>query len=154
MILELHFKNIIDDPLCKIIIANKELYNGVPPSVFICDINVDGPFLLEICHYGKQPTDTVVENNVIIRDRSFELDKLILDSYNIEELIWDSCFKADDGQVFNSCLFFGPNGKFMLNAESPGLKWILQTRHIKNNNDPNWEEDYTHYVEACKLLQK
>jgi hypothetical protein len=113
-----------------------------------------GTTTLIIEHWGKKSEDTIVENNVIVRDRSFELDCIKIDGYDLEELKWDSNFHAKDGTVYPSCLFFGPNGCFVLEFEPPVLRWMLQTRHNKNNNDPHWEEDYNYYTEACRLLEQ
>jgi hypothetical protein len=153
MKLELKFKNIIDVPKCKILLDNKELYSGVVLPSFTYEHScIDGQCQLLIEHWDKIPSDTIVQDGKIVRDRSFELDKIIVDDYDIEELIWASEFLAQDGQRYPSCLFFGPNGKFKLDFYNPVLYWILKTRHEKNNNDPNWEEDYNYYQQACKIL--
>ena len=88
-----------------------------------------------------------------MRDRSFELEQCIIDDYDLQELIWQSCFISTDGEIYESCLYFGPNGEFQLEFESPILRWILRTRHEKNNNDPTWEEDFEYYQQACNRLQ-
>jgi hypothetical protein len=151
----LKFKNIVDAPMCAIIINNQELYRGEVLDLYDFDVDVaDGVAKLQIDHWDKKPSDTVVENNVIVRDRSFELDTVIIDNYNIEELIWKSQFYATDGNVYKSCLFFGPNGSYVLNFYNPVLYWILQTRHQDNNNDPEWEQDYNYYIRACKILKQ
>jgi hypothetical protein len=153
MNLKLNFKNIIDDPMCRIYINEQELYSGPVLDNYNLDIDVaPGSAQLLIEQWDKKPQDTVVENGTIIRDRSFELESIIIDCYNLEELKWASEFQAQDGAVYPSCLFFGPNGQFVLNFEAPVLRWILKTRHEKNNNDPHWEEDYNYYTKACRLL--
>lgn len=153
MKLKLKFKNIVDAPKFKIVVNNNELYSGPVLENFEYDhICAIGPCSLVIEHWDKLPSDTIVQDGKIVRDRSFELDKIVIDDYDIEELIWNSEFLAQDGQVYPSCLFFGPNGKFVLNFYNPALYWILKTRHEKNNNDPLWEEDYNYYQQACKIL--
>jgi hypothetical protein len=153
MKLKLRFKNIVDAPKCKILIGNSELYSGPVLENYEYDHDLaTGPCSLVIEHWDKLPTDTIVHDNKIVRDRSFELDQIIIDDYDLEELIWNSEFLANDGQRYSSCLFFGPNGKFILDFHNPVLYWILKTRHEKNNNDPNWEEDYNYYQQACKIL--
>lgn len=128
------------------------MYSGEVKPTFSINYDATGPVTLEIEHYGKQPDDTVVENGVIVRDRSFELTNINVDGIEFNDLIWQSEFCATDGNVYPSCLFFGPNGKFVINFENPVLKWYLQQQHLKNNNDPLWEEDYNYYIDACKLL--
>jgi hypothetical protein len=132
-----------------------ELYCGEVLSEFEYNhVCAGGQYQLVIEHWDKLPSDTIVQDGKIIRDRSFELEKIVIDEYDIEELIWNSEFLADNGQTYPSCLFFGPPGKFVLNFYNPVLYWILKTRHEKNNNDPTWEEDYNYYQQACKILKQ
>ena len=153
MNIKLNFSAIVDNPQCRILINNHELYSGVVQTEFCFDTPVDpGEIQLRIVHYDKQPTDTVVVDGKIVRDRSFTLDQVVIDNYNIEELIWQSRFEATHGDVYQSCLFFGPNGDFILDFEAPVLRWMLSTRHVRNNNDPTWESDYQYYTQACQLL--
>jgi hypothetical protein len=134
---------------------DQELYRGVAPADFLNDFEQpESDCVLVIAHVDKQSSDTIVKDGIIIRDRSFELDQITIDGYDLEELKWTSEFRAQDGAVYASCLFFGPNGEFVLKFSNPVLPWILKTRHEKNNNDPHWEEDYTYYQQACKTLQQ
>ena len=153
MKLELQFNNIVDAPKCKIYIGSQELYCGIVLPRFECEYTCpDGDCQLTIQHWDKLPSDTIVQDSKIVRDRSFELEKIIIDGYDLEELVWESEFISDDGKIYSSCLFFGPNGKFQLNFHNPVLYCILKTRHEKNHNDPTWEQDYNYYQQACKLL--
>jgi hypothetical protein len=133
----------------------QELYRGVTPADFLNEFEQsDSDCILVVEHIDKHPSDTIVEDGKIIRDRSFELEQITIDGYNLEELKWASEFRSKDGAVYTSCLFFGPNGEFILKFNNPVLRWILKTRHDKNNNDPHWEEDYNYYQQACKILQQ
>jgi hypothetical protein len=155
MKLQLKFKNIVDSPHCAIRINGQELYRGGVPADFLNNFEqLESDCVLVIEHINKQPSDTIVKGGTIIRDRSFELDQIVIDGYDLEELKWTSEFRAQDGAVYASCLFFGPNGKFVLKFSNPVLPWMLKTRHEKNNNDPHWEEDYNYYQQACKILQQ
>lgn len=148
MQLQLTFKNIFRDPKCKIYVCDQQIYEGTVRSNF--EFNIDclsKECVLRIEHWDKRPHDTIVENGVIVQDRSFELDKIIIDHYDLKELIWKSNFVAKSGEIYPSCLFFGPNGDFILEFYQPVLHWILSTK-----NEPGWEEDYNYYETACKLL--
>lgn len=154
MKLQLAFDRIVDDPQCKILINQHTLYEGVTQSEYTFNLAVPvGSCRLTIVHCDKKPEHTIVENGIIVRDRSFELVKCMIDGYDLQELIWLSRFVADHGEVYNSCLFFGPNGEFQLDFENPVLRWILRSRHERDNNDPQWEQDFEYYQQACKLLQ-
>jgi len=155
MKIQLQFKNIVDEPRCHILINNQVLFAGITQLHHAFDVPVpEGACRLTIVHHDKAPEHTIVENNVIVRDRSFELERCVIDDYDLQELVWHSKFVADDGAVYKSCLFFGLNGEFRLDFENPALLWILRTRHEQNNNDPCWQEDYESYVRACRLLNK
>lgn len=156
MNIKLKFKNINDCnglPKVKVIIGDQVLYDGlVKPEISVDTDNTEN-CNLDIEHYGKNTnTDCIVENGTIVKDRNFELDTIIIDNYDIEELKWQSVYVTEDNDVLEKCLFFGKNGVYHLKFYSPALKWILDTRHQLNNNDPYWLQDYESYVSACNLL--
>jgi hypothetical protein len=145
----------VDCPECTIAIDNYSLFTGVVPEKFDYSLDIpEGACTLTISHINKKPEDTVVENGVIVRDRSFELEKIIIDGYDLEELVWESKFTAVSGEEYKSCLFFGPCGCYTLDFYNPILYWILKIRNEKNHNDPYWEEDYNYYQSACKILKQ
>ena len=150
MNLILVFKNIVDNPKCKIFVNNQELYNGSVKSNYNFDLAaIDKTVDLIIEHYDKNPDDTVVDSdNNIIRDRSFEIEKIIVDGYDFENLIWKSFFESTNGDIYNSCLFFGPNGSFKIQFKIPILKWILENTHEPGS----WEEDYEYYTKAISII--
>jgi hypothetical protein len=148
MHLQLTFKNIVDDPKCRIYVCQQQLYEGVVAQSFEFDFDCqEQKCTLRIEHWDKSPQDTVLENGTIIRDRSFELEKIVIDGYELKELIWQSNFVASSGETYPSCLFFGPNGNFILEFHQPILHWILSSK-----NESGWEEDYNYYETACRLL--
>lgn len=159
MNLTLKFKNIQPCnglPNMRISINDAVVFeNTVCPLIMIQCHPVSNKIDLSIEHYSKDPTtDTVVENGVIVQDRSCELETVEVDGYDLQELKWLSAYHCDDGTVLDKCLFFGKNGTWRIAFELPALRWILQTRHEINGNDPDWAEDYESYVRACKLLNK
>lgn len=154
MQLILNFENIIDAPRCAVRVCDQALYEGSVEPQLIFDLSmVSDRGTLTISHIDKLPQDTLMENGRIVRDRSFELASIVIDGYDLEELKWNSRFTAVDGAVYESCLFFGPNGDFKIEFELPILKWILKCRH---QNDPCqvWEQDYNYYMQACQILQQ
>lgn len=153
MRIQFYLDHIVDSPHCAIAVNGGQLYMGSAQPYHEFDLDVpEGRLEILIRHLDKKPQDTKIENGKITRDRSFELTKIVIDGYDLEELIWNSEFRADNGQTYPSCLFFGPNGDFVLEAEYPILKWILKSRHEKNNNDPDWGQDYDFYTQACRIL--
>tara|TARA_R110000868_G_scaffold339579_1_gene600286 strand:+ start:1334 stop:1819 length:486 start_codon:yes stop_codon:yes gene_type:complete len=160
MNLELYFKNINKgpndiDPMIKIIINGQEEYNGTVQKKIAINKEINNENVkLEINFYNKIYKDTKVDDvGKIINDMNFEISKIIVDTIDFEDLIWNSTYVFKD-QTIEKCLFFGPNGKFIINWKMPVLKWYLETQHQLKNNDPNWEEDYEYYIEGCKILKQ
>ena len=152
MNLKLKFKNITHSPCCSVYVNEQKLYTGLVTTTLEFTVsNISEQVCLEIEHWDKKPEDTKVDNNGnIIEDRSFELEEIVVDNYNFENLIWKSYFLSTDGDRYESCLFFGPNGKFIIDFTLPVLKWILEN----SNNNNSWQEDYMYYCKALDILQK
>ena len=157
MKLTLLFKNINSyngAPTVRVSINHHEIWNGAVSQEITKEIpSVDGTVILNIQHYGKNYSqDCVVVDGNIIEDRNCELDKIIVDGYDLEELIWNSTYQTDEQETLDHCLFFGKNGTFSIQFELPILRWILKTRHDTLQNDPYWEDDYNSFQTACKIL--
>lgn len=162
-LIELKFKNINlsnnKEPIVRVVINDNELINEtvkprlITPLSFYDD-KIPEHNILKIYFANKENSDTVLDyNNNIIEDLNFELEQIIIDGYDIKDLIWNSQYVTKTEKI-QSCLFFGPKGYFEFKFDMPILKWILKTNHEKHNNDPNWEEDYNYYTEAWKLLSQ
>lgn len=155
MNIQLKFIAIHKSPECTVSINDQVKYQGPVQDIIDVAHTDTGPAQLSIAFTNKKPEDTVVDDTgKIIEDKSFELDSITVDQYDLEELKWQSKYHCTDGQTFDQCLFFGPPGKFVIDLENPILPWILGTKHKLNNNDPDWQEDYNYYVQACQLLQQ
>lgn len=108
---------------------------------------------LGIHFLNKTPQDTVCnEVGDIITDMNFTLDNVAIDEELLDDLLWDGSYHADNGDIYNSCLFFGPPGSYQCQITLPLLRWRLERNHRVNNNDPEWERDYLLYEHACNLL--
>lgn len=135
-------------------VNQRPVWSGaVVQEIIINDPYVNGAIVLEIEHHGKDYSqDCVVVDGNIVADKNCELDKIIVDGYDLEELIWNSCYQTDHQETLDHCLFFGKNGIFSIKFDLPILRWILKTRHDTLQNDPYWEDDYNSYQSACKIL--
>lgn len=137
------------------LVNSQEKYTGKVVECVSIDTHDAGDTVIQVEFTNKLPSDTVIDQGGnIVADKNFELDRIIVDGYSLEELIWHSVYCADSGDQFQSCLFFGPPGRFEIIIENPILPWILKTRHNEYNNDPDWETDYQHYLTACNILQQ
>jgi len=108
--------------------------------------------VLKIHFVNKQGRDTVTNAmGEIVSDMNFELDTITIDGIDIKDLKWQGNYHTDNDSI-KSCLFFGPKGYYELIFSSPVLKWTLEQNHLKNQDDPEWEEDYNYYTEAWNKL--
>lgn len=155
---ELHFKNInavgVKKPVCRIELNGRDVWAGEVKKLISFRTSTLERNTLKIFFENKDPRDTVLDaNNQITRDLNFELSSLIIDRVDLKHLIWESKYFASD-TIIDSCLFFGPKGYWQIEFGAPVLKWFLETNHLKNNNDPEWERDYNYYTEAWQKLSK
>jgi len=158
MSFEFTFKNINSTdnkkPTCRIELNGDNIFSGEVQEYVILDADTQDNNVLRIFFENKEGKDTILNNQQqIIQDLNFELEKIIIDGTDLKHLIWQSKYVAKD-TVIDSCLFFGPKGYWELAFDSPVLKWFLKTNHDKNNNDPTWETDYNFYEKVCQKLSK
>lgn len=155
---ELNFKNIsiLENkyPICRIELNGRDVFVSRVQERITFDAETKDQNVLRIHFVNKEGKDSILgANNQIIKDLSFELEKIVMDGIDLKNMIWESKYITQD-QSIDSCLFFGPKGYWELNFDTPVLKWFLQTNHNKNNNDPTWKVDYNYYEEACQKLSK
>lgn len=156
MNLNIKFKNIQTgprniDPVIKVLFNDACIYNGIVKDLDV-ECNVSNANKLQIFFVNKTNCDTSVDNTgKISSDMCFELEEIFADSISFEDLLWSGKYYTDVTEI-DGCLFFGPVGYYEINFEYPILKWKLKTKHDITGSDPNWEEDYNYYVQACKIL--
>lgn len=139
-------------PMIDLRLNNCSLYQGPVIAQLDLESVPNQTNCLEIFFVNKTPADTACDAvGNIVSDMNFCLSRIVIDDNNFEELIWQGKYVCDHAELA-SCLFFGPQGKFVIDFEYPVLKWILKTRNTINGQDPNWEEDYNYYMNACKIL--
>jgi len=158
MNLEFKFKDIVSvngkDPVCRINLNGEDLFVGKVSEHIALEHNASNNNVLRVYFENKSGRDTVLDdNNAIVNDLTFELERLIIDGIDLKHLIWKSKYFYNES-VIDSCLFFGPKGYWELVFDAPVLKWCLKTNHDDNQNDPTWEVDYNYYEEACRKLDK
>ena len=62
--------------------------------------------------------------NQIVKDKNCELDCVLVDDHNLDELKWQSQYITEDQEILPGCLFFGKNGKWIINFERPIFPFI------------------------------
>ena len=158
MNLEFHFKNIKSvngkEPICRINVNDYDIYTGAVKEHIMVSHDSEQKNVLRVFFENKTSRDTIVDtDNNIVEDMSFELERLKIDGVDLKHLIWQSSYHYDDTKI-DSCLFFGPKGYWEIKFDVPVLRWWLELNHNKNNDDPTWEQDYNHYKEVCKRLDR
>jgi len=138
MKLNLTFTQIQDGASCTIFFNKTQVYTGeVLPNLILTTEEV-GDITIEI----------ETKNNLI-----FEFKKAIIDDQCLDDIMWDHGFFIDPhGNIQEGCLYACKPGIITLKISNPILPWLLENKHKKFNNDPNWEDDYLYYNKACQLL--
>jgi len=97
--------------------------------------------LLELHRYGKLPEDTIIENNIITKDQIVHIEKILIDDFEITELLNMGIFYFDypeewkkqqekkgitlpEYQNYETSLFH--NGIWELKFTMPIHVWIFQ----------------------------
>ena len=92
--------------------------------------------VLQLIRLGKGQTNIVLDDeNRIIQDQALELLALKINGVSVPEYILDnnSVFEYKNNKQFNS-RYFGPNGVWTLNFQSPMITWVLDQKIIRESN--------------------
>lgn len=90
---------------------------------------------LSITLENKTNSDTITDNNVIVKDMLLNIHSIEIDEIDLGSLLWTaSTYKLDNPQKFNgkivtelkNCVNLGFNGSYILNISSPFYIWLLE----------------------------
>lgn len=161
--LKINFKNIQSNPIIQFIINgtvvrteeitndHKDDNNVWLSKTYECNTPLNAAYTLELKFINKEPNDTVVVDDKIIADKCCEINSITTtdeagSNLDLEELVWTGNYYADNGDVYEGCLFFGPAGSYIINIEDKPLKQKL----INRGDDL---KDYEYYIKASELLK-
>jgi hypothetical protein len=120
----------LDDQL----IIRDNFVNDIYTIKFERDLE-EGEHLLKIRLENKdQKTDTVIENDLIVKDMLLNIDDIIIDDISLGNLLWTAEYHLDSPQEYNgktitqldSCVNLGWNGAYVLKFSSPFYIWLLE----------------------------
>jgi hypothetical protein len=94
----------------------------------------EGPHSLKIRLENKTNSDTVVENDKVIKDMLLNIDDITIDDISLGNLRWSAEYKLDNPQEYqgktidhlDGCVNLGWNGTYTLNFTSPFYIWLLE----------------------------
>jgi hypothetical protein len=94
----------------------------------------EGPHSLKIRLENKTKSDTVVENDKVIKDMLLNIDDITIDDISLGNLLWSAEYKLDNPQEYrgktidhlDGCINLGWNGTYTLNFTSPFYIWLLE----------------------------
>lgn len=142
------------DPVCRINVNGDDLFTGAVKEHISISTNGEPDNVIKVFFENKTGKDTIVDaEGKIVADLSFELERLKINGVDLKHLIWQSSYHYNNTKI-DSCLFFGPKGYWQIEFGVPVLRWWLKLNHVKNNDDPTWEQDYKHYEEVCQRLDR
>ena len=96
---------------------------------------IEGDHTLKIRLENKdQKTDTVVENNEVIKDMLLNIDDITIDDISLGNLLWSGEYHLDSPQQYqgktitqlDNCVNLGWNGTYVLKFSSPFYIWLLE----------------------------
>ncbi len=81
-----------------------------------------------------QKTDTVIENDQIVKDMLLNIDDITIDDISLGNLLWTAEYHLDQPQEYqgktitqlDSCVNLGWNGSYILKFSSPFYLWLLE----------------------------
>lgn len=89
---------------------------------------IEGEHAIKIAYYGKDGrTQTIVENDVIVKDQLLNIDSLIIDDIAVDDVLWlNSEYVSEDGRKIDKIINLGVNGTWTFKFSSPVYIWLLE----------------------------
>ena len=116
------------------IIIQSELTNQELRDIKFEHTVEQGPHDLKIRLENKADSDTVIENDKIVKDMLLNIDDIIIDDISLGNLLWSAKYIPDKKQFYkgqevdhlDSCVNLGWNGTYILKFTSPFYIWLLE----------------------------
>jgi hypothetical protein len=93
-----------------------------------------GPHELKIRLENKTDTDTVIENDEVVKDMLLNISDINVDDISLGNLLWSAEYILDKPQIYkgqtidhlDGCVNLGWNGTYILKFSSPFYIWLLE----------------------------
>ena len=94
----------------------------------------EGLHELKIRLENKSDSDTVIENDKVIKDMLLNIDDITIDDISLGNLLWSAEYVLDRPQKYkgqtidhlDGCVNLGWNGTYILKFSSPFYIWLLE----------------------------
>ena len=94
----------------------------------------EGSHSLKIRLENKNNSDTVVENDEVVKDMLLNINDITIDDISIGNLLWSAEYILDKPQQYkgqtitklDNCVNLGWNGTYVLKFTSPFYVWLLE----------------------------
>ena len=94
----------------------------------------EGAHELKIRLENKTDTDTVIENDEVVKDMLVNISDIIFDDISLGNLLWSAEYILDHPQEYkgqtidhlDGCVNLGWNGTYVLKFSSPFYIWLLE----------------------------
>ena len=94
----------------------------------------EGPHQLKIRLENKTDTDTVIENDEVVKDMLLNISDITFDDISLGNLLWSAEYILDKPQIYkgqeidclDGCVNLGWNGTYTLKFTSPFYIWLLE----------------------------
>ena len=116
------------------IVIQSEIASAVQQPVSFEHIVDEGGHSLKIRLENKTTSDTVIENNEVVKDLLLNIDDITIDEISLGNLLWSAEYILDEKQMYqgqeidhlDNCVNLGWNGTYVLNFTSPFYIWLLE----------------------------
>ena len=94
----------------------------------------EGSHQLKIRLENKTDTDTVIENDEVVKDMLLNINDITVDDISLGNLLWSAEYILDKPQIYkgqtidhlDGCVNLGWNGTYILKFSSPFYIWLLE----------------------------
>ena len=94
----------------------------------------EGTHELKIRLENKIDSDTLIENNQVVKDMLLNIDDITIDDISLGNLLWSAEYILDKKQIYkdqeidhlDNCVNLGWNGTYILKFTSPFYIWLLE----------------------------
>jgi hypothetical protein len=115
-------------------VIQSEIVSEAPQPVAFEHTIDEGPHTLKIRLENKTTSDTVIENNQVIKDTLLNINDIVIDDISLGNLLWSAEYVLDHPQEYkgqtidhlDSCVNLGWNGTYILKFSSPFYIWLLE----------------------------
>ena len=120
-------------PVVDIIVANTVLYSGTlnETTTFNFDQELTSQkHEITVRFLNKDDTDTVMDNDVLLKDKALEVTQLTVNDIDCTTALSDSFYVTTTGDLYAGLNYISWNGNWTLMFDVPVFTWIHEKKNL------------------------